>query len=261
MTITLFGLDEGLRFLFLIMRLSAMVLTLPFLNFRMVPSPVKIVLIVVLSVGLYPVVRLQPLYIPRGPVELGILILGELFLGMIVGFVAQLVFAGIQLGGMIINQQMGLSMASMLDPQNAQQSSIIANFQYITAVLVFFSVQAHHGFIYTMAESLHTIPLLDFTVSKNVIVPLVALLAKAFIMAVRLSAPVLVTLLLANVALGIVARLVPQMNIFVLSFPVNFGVGLIVLALALPYIVMGFRHLFADLGRDLLGILNVVSGG
>jgi flagellar biosynthetic protein FliR len=261
MTVSIFTLADGLRFLFLMLRLSAMVLTLPFLSFRMVPAHLKIVFIVILSLSLYPAVHTQNISLPQGPMHFGMLVLGELFLGMLIGFVVQLLFAGIQLGGMLMNQQMGLSMANILDPQNGQQTPIIANFQYILAVLLFFSLEAHHWYIYTMAESLHAIPLLDFIVPRNTIRPLMELVAKAFIMAIKLAAPVIVTLLLANIAMGIVARLVPQMNVFILSFPVNFGVGLMILALAIPYFVTGFRQLFTNLGQDLLLMVRLFGGG
>ena len=260
MTFPIFSLEELLRFLFLIVRLSAIVLTLPVLNTRSVPSHLKLIFIVVFSLSLYPAVRTQPLVVPQGVLHLGLLILGELFLGMIIGFVAQMAFMGMQMGGELMNQQMGLSMASIFDPQTQRQTTIMSNFQYVMAVLLFFSIQAHHWFIFAMAESLHAMPLLSFTVPKTVMLPLVALLSKAFIMALRIAAPVIVTLILTNITLGMMARLVPQMNIFILSFPVNFGVGLILVGLALPYILKGGSLVFGRLGRDILEVLRLVGG-
>ena len=261
MTLSLFALDDILRFWFLLIRLSAMVLTLPLFSFRTVPSHLKIVLIVALSVSLYPAVRTQQMPVLQGPMHLGILLLGELFIGMLVGFLVQVLFASIQLGGMLMNQQMGLSMANILDPQNGQQTSIIENFQYVLAVLLFFSVSAHHWFIYTMAESLHAIPLLGFRVPGDITRPLVVLLGQAFMHAVKLAAPVIVALLLVNIAMGIVARLVPQMNVFILSFPINMGVGLIVFALALPFLMAEFHQLYVQMGRDLLLFIRMLGGG
>jgi flagellar biosynthesis protein FliR len=174
--------------------------------------------------------------------------------------VAQVLFAGVQLGGELMNQQMGLSMASLLDPQQPQQSSVIANFQYIVATLVFFSGQAHHLFIYAMAESLHTIPLMEFSAPQAVITALVGLLGKACIAAIKLAAPLIVTLVLTNIALGIMARLVPQLNIFLLSAPVSIGVGLVVLGMALPYFLGGMRTVFTQLGSDLLTLIRILGG-
>jgi flagellar biosynthesis protein FliR len=163
MTLTLLNLEELWRFLFLTVRLSALMFALPFFSSRAIPAPLKVVCIVTLSVSFYPIVQRQPVPIPFGPVHLGLLICGELLVGLLIGFVAQVLFASIQLGGELINQQMGLSLASILDPQNGQQSSIISNFQHILAFLMFFTMHAHHWVIQAMAESLHAIPLLGST--------------------------------------------------------------------------------------------------
>jgi flagellar biosynthetic protein FliR len=261
MTFPVFTLDELFRFLFLVVRVSGMFLAFPFLSSRVVPAHLKIVCVISLSISLYPAVRAQPIHLPQGPTHLGLLVLGELFIGMIIGFVAQVLFAGVQLGGTLMNQQMGLSMAHIFDPNHGQQTPIIANFQYILAVLLFFSVQGHHWFIYTLAESLHAIPLEGITVPRTIVEPVVELLSRAFVMAVKIAAPVTVALLLANIAMGIVARLVPQMNIFMLSFPLNLGIGLVILGLALPYVLGGFRLWFRRLGDDLFFVLQLLGGG
>jgi flagellar biosynthetic protein FliR len=175
--------------------------------------------------------------------------------------VAQVLFTGIQFGGEIINQQMGLSLANIFDPENGQQNSIVTNFQYILAVLIFFSANAHHWFIYAMAESLHTVPLLGFTLTQSVVMSLVTLLGNACIMAIKIAAPVMATLFLTTLAMGLVARLVPQMNIFMLSLPATLGVGLLVLGWALPYFLGGLRMLFEQLGRDFLLVIRLLGKG
>jgi flagellar biosynthetic protein FliR len=261
MTITILSLDEVFRFLFLLTRLSAMVLPLPFLGSRIVPAQLKVVFLVVLSFGLYPAIRMQKVPLPSGPGHLGLLLLGELCIGLLIGFVAQVMFVGIQLSGELINQQMGLSMASILDPQNTQQISIISNFQYVLAALLFFSGPGYHWFIYAMAESLHVIPLLEFTAAETVLTFLVGLLGKTCITAVKIAAPLVVILILTNIAMGLVARLVPQMNVFMLSFPVTLGVGLVALGLTLPSFLVVVRDLFTRLGGDLFALLRLLGGG
>jgi flagellar biosynthetic protein FliR len=261
MTLTILSLEELLRFLFLTVRLSALVMALPLFSGRIIPAPIKGVCIVALSVNFYPLVQQQPVPIPLGPVHLGLLILGELLVGMLIGFVAQILFAGIQLSGEIMNQQMGLSFANIVDPQNGQQSSLISNFQYIFAVLLFFSMQAHHWFIQAMAESLHAIPLLGSTVPTTVGTVIVRIFSQAFVVAVQIAAPIFATLLLVNIGLGIMARLVPQMNVFILGFPVTIGVGMIILIGALPYYTGGIRSLFGQLSSSMRTVIQLLGGG
>lgn len=261
MTLTLLHLEELWRFLFLTVRLSALMFTLPFFSSRAIPASLKVVCIVTLSVSFYPIVQHQSVPMPFGPVHLGLLILGELLVGWLIGFVAQVLFASIQLGGELINQQMGLSLASILDPQNGQQSSIISNFQYILAFLLFLTLPAHHWVIRAMAESLHAIPLLGSTLPTSVVPFLVQLFSQAFVMAVQIAAPIMAALLLANVGMGIVARLVPQMNVFILSFPVTIGVGLIMLAGMLPYYTGSLQTLFGQLSRSMRTLMQMLAGG
>jgi flagellar biosynthetic protein FliR len=261
MTLTILSLEELLRFLFLMVRLSALIMALPLFSGRVIPAPIKVVCIVTLSVSFYPLVQQQPVSIPLGAVHLGLLILGELLVGVLIGFVAQMLFAGIQLSGEIMNQQMGLSFANILDPQNDQQISIVSNFQYILAVLLFFSMHAHHWFIQAMAESLHAIPLLGSTVPTTVGTFIVRIFSQAFVVAVQLAAPLLAALLLANIGLGIMARLVPQMNVFILSFPITIGVGMLILIGALPYYTGVLRSLFGQLSHSMRAVMQLLGGG
>lgn len=261
MTFTFFTLEDLWLFFCLTLRVGAIVMTLPFLGSRSLPAHFKILGIVFLSFGLYPAVPAQPFIMPQNPVHLGLLALGEVFIGLLIGFVAQVLFTGIQLSGEIINQQMGLGLANMFDPENGQQNSIVTNFQYILAVLIFFSGHAHHWFIHAMAESLHAVPLLGFTLTPTVVASLVTLLGNACIMAIKIAAPVIATLFLSTLAMGLVARLVPQMNIFILSLPVNLGIGLLVLGLALPYFLGELRTLFEQLGRDFLLVIRLLGKG
>jgi flagellar biosynthetic protein FliR len=261
MTFSFFTLEDLVQFFFLTLRVGAIVMTLPFLGSRSLPGHFKILSILFLSGGLYPVVQAQSFPMPPSLLSLGLLMLGEICIGLMIGFVAQVLFTGIQFGGEIINQQMGLGLANIFDPDNGQQNSIVTNFQYILAVLIFFSGNVHHWFIYAMAESLHTVPLLGFTLTQSVVMSLVTLLGNACMMAIKIAAPVIATLFLTTLAMGLVARLAPQMNIFMLSLPATLGVGLLVLAWALPYVLGGLRILFEQLGRDFLLVIRLLGKG
>src|SRR4029450_10951107 len=123
MTLTILSLEDLWRFLFVVVRLSAIILPLPFFGSRMLPVQLKIVLVLMLSMSAYPAVQTQKILLRLGPVHVAVLLLGGLCIGLLIGFVAPLLFAGIQLGGELMSQQMGLSLASLLDPENAHQSS------------------------------------------------------------------------------------------------------------------------------------------
>jgi flagellar biosynthetic protein FliR len=182
-----------------------------------------------------------------------------MLIGLTIGFVAQILFAGIQLGGEIIGQQMGLNFATIFDPQNAHQVSLIAHFQDVLAMLLFLSGSAHHWFIIAMAESLQSIPLGALSASGAVLPVILTLLGKACVIAIQLAAPVSVALLLATLVLGVIARLVPQLNVFALSFPATLGLGMVMLALALPAVMGGIQLAFGQLGNDLVQVIRVLG--
>jgi len=259
MTLSLLTPETLIVFLLLTVRLGAIVLSLPLLGSGNVPAQVKILFILMLSVGLYPLTQAQQVVIPQRLGHLGLVIVGEMLIGLTIGFVAQLLFAGIQLGGELMSQQMGLHVATLFDPHSAQQVSLVTHFQYVLAILIFLASSAHHWFILAMAESLHRIPLAGLSTAGAVLPVLLGLLGKACVIAIQLATPVSVALLLATLALGIIARLVPQLNVFMLSFPATLGLGIVMLGLALPYLMGSIQLAFGQLGNDLMQVIHVLG--
>ncbi|HSX83449.1 MAG TPA: flagellar biosynthetic protein FliR [Candidatus Saccharimonadia bacterium] len=259
MTLSLLTPEILIVFLLLTIRIGAIVLSLPLLNSRNIPAQLKVMLILMLSVALYPLVQTQQVVIPQRLGHVGLVVVSEMLIGLTIGFVAQILFAGIQLGGEIIGQQMGLNFATIFDPQNAHQVSLIAHFQDVLAMLLFLSGSAHHWFIIAMAESLQSIPLGALSASGAVLPVILTLLGKACVIAIQLAAPVSIALLLATLVLGVIARLVPQLNVFALSFPATLGLGMVMLALALPALMGGIQLAFGQLGNDLVQVIRVLG--
>ncbi len=259
MTLSLLTPEILIVFLLLTIRIGAIVLSLPLLNSRNIPAQLKVMLILMLSVALYPLVQTQQVVIPQRLGHLVLIVVSEMLIGLTIGLVAQILFAGIQLGGEIISQQMGLNFATIFDPQNAHQVSLIAHFQDVLAMLLFLSGSAHHWFIIAMAESLQSIPLGALSASGAVLPVILTLLGKACVIAIQLAAPVSIALLLATLVLGVIARLVPQLNVFMLSFPATLGLGMVMLALALPALMGGIQLAFGQLGNDLVQVIRVLG--
>lgn len=259
MTLSLLTPETLIVFLLLTIRLGAIVLSLPLLGSRNVPAQLKILFILMLGVALYPLIQTQQVVIPQRLGHLGLVVVSEMLIGLTIGVVVQILFAGIQLGGELMSQQMGLNIATIFDPHNAQQVSLITHFQYVLAMLMFLSGSAHHWFIVAMAESLQSIPLAGLSTSGAVLPVILTLLGKACVIAIQLAAPVSLALLLATLALGVIARLVPQLNVFMLSFPATLGLGLVMLALALPSVMGGIQLAFGQLGNDLVQVIRVLG--
>jgi flagellar biosynthetic protein FliR len=146
-----------------------------------------------------------------------------------------------------------------MDPVTSAQVSIIAQLINIIAILIFLTINAHHMFLRALAESFRLIPPFNVQFSNSLIEQLISISGNMFIIAVKVGAPVIVSLLLTSAAFGLISRTVPQMNVFLVAIPLKIVVGLLFLAFALPYLLPYFRQLFNESGRDILLLLRAMG--
>lgn len=239
-------------FIFIFLRVSAMIAVMPiFGGDRTIPVGVKGGLSLVITFLIFPFVRMEPGFQLAGLIPMVVNMIGEVLIGVIIGFVARFIFAGIQFGGEVIGFQMGFSVVNIIDPVTSTQVSLISQLQYFLAMLVFLTVNAHHIFLSAVAESFVRIAPMPFHLSGKVISTLCLFSKDVFVVAVKISAPVVAVLIFTNVALGIVARTVPQINIFIIGFPLQIALGFIFLGLTAPIFVNYSIRLFNDLARQI----------
>ena len=190
---------------------------------------------------------------------LGISVAGEIFLGLAIGFSVKLIFAGIQLAGQLAGYQMGLAIANVMDPATSEQVPLLAQFNNLIGLLVFLCINAHHWFIKALTESFRLVPPLKVNFGNSFMEQLIQLSGNMFVIALKVGAPVIAAMLLTSVAFGLVARTVPQMNVFVVAMPLKIGVGLLFIGFGLPYFSAFLNHLFGDLGQDILMMIMAMS--
>lgn len=253
----LFGLSTAQfeTFLLVFVRVSAMLAVFPAISSPQVPMQVRLGLGALLSFILY---RLVPVVtLDHGLYALVVAIVSQVVLGLIVGFVASFVFVGIQFAGELIDLQIGFAVANVINPTTQQQVTIIGEFELAIATLLFFVTNSHYYLIQGVAGSFGLVPLpyihLDPSVAGNVVL----FFSEAFTSAFRIAAPVAVSLFIANVAFAFMSRVAPQMNVFVVGFPIQVGVGLIMLAVTMPLLGNVAPQLFANVA----GQMNVVMHG
>jgi flagellar biosynthetic protein FliR len=251
MTIPVITPELASAFIMVLIRVSAMIMMVPALGEATIPASVKWGLSLLITLVLFPAVKssIPPLLV-LGGVEMVLAIAGEMLIGILIGFAARLVFAGIQLAGELMGFQMGFSVASVIDPTSNMQVSIITEFQYLVSLLLFMTINAHHLFISAIADSYQAVPPLGVHFSEALLKALIQLSRDIFVIAIKISAPVAAVLLFTNVAMGLVARTVPQMNVFMVSFPLQIAVGLLFIGLAAPVFMKVTEHLFWGLGAE-----------
>jgi flagellar biosynthetic protein FliR len=245
-------------FFLVFLRTGAFLMALPLVNAPSVPVFFRIGLTFVVSLLLFPVLNLGPLPVLPDAFSLAIAAAGEILLGVLAGMSIRLVFEGVQLAGQLMGYQMGMAIAEVIDPATEDQVALLAQFISLMATLIFLIINGHHGFIRTLVQSYELVPPLGFHVNGPVLEGMVRLSAEMFIIGLKAGAPVVVALMLATVAFGLVARAVPQMNIFMVSMPLSIAVGLIFLGLSLPNMSGYITDLLGGVPRHAVSLLKAV---
>jgi flagellar biosynthetic protein FliR len=248
MSLPFLSADHIEAFILVLLRVSAIVVTIPIISETAIPIQIKAALSLLISLIIFPLVLSK---IPQ-PANYQVLILmyrmaGEVMIGVIIGYAARFIFAGIQMAGDMIGFQMGLSVANVIDPVTSEQVSTIADLQYLIAMLVFLSADAHHIFFSAIIQSYNVLNPLTFHFSGQLMRVIFDFSTEMFVIAVKLGAPLMAVMLFTNVGLGIIARTVPQMNIFIVGFPLQIAIGLIFLGLTAPLLVKMTQGLFVGL--------------
>jgi len=248
--------DAELFFLVFI-RVSAIVVMLPILGDRSTPVRIKAGLSLLIALLVMPFVE-KPTGAAEDIFSLGLKMGGELLIGVILGFAGRLLFEGIQMAGQLVGFQMGFSIVNIIDPITSTQVSITAEFQYLLAGLLFLAVDGHHLLIQAVSESYTFVPVLGFHMTGALMQSIVDLTRGMFVVAMKISAPIIVALVFANIGLGLVARTVPQINIFVVGFPLQIAIGLIGIGLTAPVFMNVAVGLFSGLSGQISLLLKAM---
>ena len=259
MYIQLLPVDQFQAFVVCTARVAGFLSAIPVFFSGQAPVRVKAGLTIALSLVLFPV--LQPFITSvdfRGPAFL-LLIINETLLGLMVGLIARLIFTSVEFGGTIIGYQMGFAAANIFDPQNQRQTALISQFQNVFAILLFLSLDIHHYFIQTAVHSYELLPPGNLNFGGEAVPFLIELSSRMFMLGAQFSAPVLVILLLSGLILGVLARTFPQLNVFLLSFPLNIGISFVVIGLTLGLVKILLSREFDMLPERFFTLLRYLN--
>lgn len=252
------SLDQFLVFLVCLARISGLFGGLPIFNGVQTPIRVKAGLAIIVTLVIFPVVFSQISPLPSQPMSFALLVANEAILGYLLGFTAQLIMFAAQFGGTVVGYLMGFAAANIMDPQNQQQTPLISQFQNVIAVLVFLSLNIHHLFIRAIVRSFDLLPIGPLDFSGDVIPYVMEMVSDMFVLGIRLCAPLLALLLLSDLVMAIMSRVFPQLNVFLLKFPINIGLGMIVMGLTLDLIVAILGSEFQSLSERFLIIFRLL---
>lgn len=237
-------------------RILALLASTPMLGSSSIPTQVKLGLAVLLAILVAPLLPPLPQIDPGSGVGL-IVLVQQVIIGLAMGFSMRIIFTAIEMAGEITGLQMGLGFATFFDPQQSGQVQVIGRFYGLLATLFFLAIDGHLQIIAILTESFTTLPIGAEGMNTASFTALVSWGSRIFTLGLHLALPVLAALLITNLALGILTRAAPQLNIFAVGFPLTLGIGLLVISWALPY----FSPLFSQIFWESFSIMRSLAGG
>ncbi|MCL6586015.1 MAG: flagellar type III secretion system protein FliR [Anoxybacillus sp.] len=246
-------------FLLVFARVASFFATVPLFSYRTIPNTHKIGLSFFLSWTMFLAMKKEAIPLD----DTYVLLVGkEVLVGLCLGFFAYLMMAAIQIVGGLIDFQMGFAIANVIDPQTGAQSPLLGQYLYMFALLLLLALNGHHLLLDGVFYSYRFIPL-------HTIVPFgqeqfahfaLKTFSEMFIIAFQMSAPIVGSLFLVDVALGVVARTVPQLNIFVVGMPVKVIVGFLLMMVMMATLFLAAQHLFETMVMALRELMNIIGG-
>lgn len=240
--------DHAAVFLLMLTRCSGIFMIAPFFGSLNIPVTIRAAAAFAFTLVLFPVVDgLGTVAAPPSVWAFTGSVLAELFIGWLIGFIAYVCFSAIHMAGKVMDMQVGFAVVNVMDPTSGQQIPLIGSLLYNLGIIVFLVTNGHHVIITALAESFRMVPLAAMQPNLSLTMLLVDFTNGIFVTGMKIAMPVTFAILLVNVALGILARTMPQMNIFVVGIPLQLMVGVGVLSMLLPFYVMFLDVLFNEM--------------
>ena len=242
-------------------RITGLMFIAPIFGSDTVPPRLKILLSLVFAMIFFSFIPREGVTVEPNFLLYIVWVLLELGVGMILGFAATLIFSAVQFGGQLIDQEMGLAMANVIDPISNAQISIVGQFKVFLATIVYLLIDGHHFLLSAISQSFTLIPLLGLQYGEPLVMHLSdTMIREVFEIAIKVAAPSLVTLSLITIAMAFMARTVPEMNIFIVGFALRLLVGFLILTIGVSSFIYAFERWSQDHEFHLETLIQMMSG-
>ncbi len=243
-------------FILILVRLTAFFATVPIFSYRNIPTILKIGMAVFIAWIMFYMMDLPEIAIDGMFI---LLVLKEAVVGLLLGLIAFLILAAVQIAGGFIDFQMGFAIANVVDPQTGAQSPLIGQYFYTIAILFLFTVDGHHLLLTGVMYSFSELPIDQLFRLDNIDV-ILQIFSEMFLMAFQLAIPIVGCLFLVDVALGMIARTVPQLNVFVVGLPLKILVSFITLFVFISFYIMIVKQLFQFALEAMQELMRLMGG-
>lgn len=247
-------------YLLILARIAGLFIEAPVFSAKSIPASIKVVVALWLAALLWFVVPVK--YLPDTQIMFLFAMSVEVLIGYAIGFTSSLLLQSAQAAGDILDLQMGLSVANVLSPTTGTSTSITGAFLYLVALIVFLLVNGHHMVLSALHQSFVALPIFsvpNFS-SPNMLLHIIDLLSFFWIATIQLCAPILLLIFLIDFSFGIVSRVAPQVNVFMLGFQVKPSLGLFGLMLISPLLINHIITLMGQLGTEITNTIMILAG-
>ncbi|RMD50510.1 MAG: flagellar biosynthetic protein FliR [Ignavibacteria bacterium] len=251
--------NNFVSFLLIFLRIIAMFFSAPILSDNSIPVFVKIVLALFMSYVLLISLNINTPLASLNFTYLTISALKEIIVGLAIGFFMQLIFWGISYGASLIGFDLGLSMATVFNPNLEISGDVVSTLFYILAMLTFLLINGHIFLFTALHESFKLIPPTELKISDSTAQELIIQSANVFIIAVKIASPIMVTFFLMNIAEGIMSRIIPQMQVFFVLYPLRIGVGFLLITTTMIFFFYVIKELLKLHETNLIKFIRVLG--
>jgi flagellar biosynthesis protein FliR len=250
---------EAQKFILVFFRIISVLWFIPLLSSRFVSAIFKAGLSLLIAFLLYKSVAIAvSIDVLNNPYSFLLLTLREVFIGITISFVARIIFSSINVAGDIMSLQTGFAFARFMDPFTMNQVSVLEQVKNLLAIMVFFAIDAHYIVFQAMSASFKELPIGTAALREPLLHYIINASARVFSLGFKIGAPVIVTLFLVDLAFGMLARMVPQVNIFIEGVPIKILIATIMLTLSLGVTVPAIASLFKGMDNDFLRVFRLM---
>lgn len=248
-----------LVFALILLRMIAFVVSSVVFGSSNISAPVKILLSVALTMLIFPTVHLSAIDSAKLSEDLILLCAREVALGLSLGFLTRLFFFAVGMTGELISVSIGLGAAQMFNPMMGTNSNTVEQFYNIVATLIFFALNGHHMLIGAVVQSYELIPLAQLKLNMGPFVEIATFAQEMFVMAVKMCAPIIGAVLITNIAMGILGRAIPQINVLVTSMPVTLMLGFALMFICIPLLVLEMNSVLDVTHTKLILVMKALA--
>lgn len=240
------------------LRMLSFVMTSAFFSSPSVSAPIKILFSVVITFIVFPIVNIANNDTAVVSANLIFYAMKEVSIGLFLGFLTRFFFFALSMAGEMISTSLGLSSAQVYNPFSGQNGQVVEQFYSLFGMVIFLSLNGHHIFVTALMESFQIVPLAKDTLSFGGLAEVAVGFQNIFVVMIKMSAPIVITLFIVNIAMSIVGRAVPQINVLVTSFPVTIMIGLAVIIISIPLMSHEMNLLIDSTSTELFKMMRTL---